>query len=208
MLTWKILYGNLKFIWKWKGLKLSKLLLKKKKVLEDLLLQVATYHVKLQKTVKQKSESRNIYKYLICDKDHTVKPWGNGGIFKTQCLLNQIPKPTKWNLVLPHGLLENEFQVDCRSKCKKGIFKVYLFIYFPQWDWEGQRERERKRISSRLCTVSTEPDVGLELTNCKIMTSAEIKSQMLNWLTHPGAPKGYFHSLRIGNNSLINIKRY
>ena len=30
---------------------------------------------------------------------------------------------------------------------------------------EGQRERERERIPSRLCTVSTEPDVGLELTS-------------------------------------------
>ena len=33
-----------------------------------------------------------------------------------------------------------------------------------------ERERERERIPSRLLTVSTEPDVGLELTNCEIMT--------------------------------------
>ena len=31
---------------------------------------------------------------------------------------------------------------------------------------KGKRERERERISSRLHTVSAEPDVGLELTNC------------------------------------------
>ena len=32
-------------------------------------------------------------------------------------------------------------------------------------------ERERgERIPSRLSTVGTEPDVGLELTNCEIMT--------------------------------------
>ena len=29
---------------------------------------------------------------------------------------------------------------------------------------------ERERISSKLCTLSSEPDAGLELTNHKIMT--------------------------------------
>ena len=31
-------------------------------------------------------------------------------------------------------------------------------------------ERKRERIPSRLCNVSTEPDVRLELMNFKIMT--------------------------------------
>ena len=35
---------------------------------------------------------------------------------------------------------------------------------------ERERERERERIPSRFCTVSTEPSVGLEPTNCEIMT--------------------------------------
>ena len=34
----------------------------------------------------------------------------------------------------------------------------------------AERERERERIPSRLSTVSTEPDVGLEPTNHEIMT--------------------------------------
>ena len=34
----------------------------------------------------------------------------------------------------------------------------------------GQRERERERIPSMLLAVSAEPDAGLELTNCEIMT--------------------------------------
>ena len=55
---------------------------------------------------------------------------------------------------------------------------------------EGKRERGRERIPSRLCTVSTEPTVGLEPTNHEIMTSAEIKSQTLNHMSHPGAPVG------------------
>ena len=38
--------------------------------------------------------------------------------------------------------------------------------------WERGRERdgERKRIPSRLCTVSTESDAGLKFTNHEIMT--------------------------------------
>ena len=36
------------------------------------------------------------------------------------------------------------------------IFKVYLLIL-------RERERRRERIPSRLCTVSVEPDVGLEI---------------------------------------------
>ena len=50
------------------------------------------------------------------------------------------------------------------------------------------RDRLRERIPSRLCSVSTELDEGLDLTNCKLMTWAEIKSQSLNQLSHTGAP--------------------
>ena len=35
---------------------------------------------------------------------------------------------------------------------------------------ERERERERERIMSRLHTVSTDPDAGLEPMNCEIMT--------------------------------------
>ena len=34
----------------------------------------------------------------------------------------------------------------------------------------GGAEREGQRIPSRLCTVSAEADMGLDLTNCEIMT--------------------------------------
>ena len=36
---------------------------------------------------------------------------------------------------------------------------------------------------------STEPNNGLKSTNCEIMTWAEIKSWVLNWLIHPGTPE-------------------
>ena len=35
---------------------------------------------------------------------------------------------------------------------------------------EGERERERERETEDLCAVSTEPNPGLKLTNCEIMT--------------------------------------
>ena len=41
---------------------------------------------------------------------------------------------------------------------------------------QKERERERERIPSRLHAVSAEPHAGLDLTNCEIMTWAEIKS--------------------------------
>ena len=54
------------------------------------------------------------------------------------------------------------------------LFHVYLFTFVcvrkRMGVGEGQRERERERILSRLCTVSTEPNVGLDPTNHKIMT--------------------------------------
>ena len=34
----------------------------------------------------------------------------------------------------------------------------------------AERERERKRILSRLCSICVEPDAGLELTDHEIMT--------------------------------------
>ena len=53
---------------------------------------------------------------------------------------------------------------------------------------DGHREREGERLPSRFHAASAEPDARLKLMNCEIMTSAEIKSQTLNQLSHPGAP--------------------
>ena len=53
------------------------------------------------------------------------------------------------------------------------FFNVYLFLRERAWAGEGQRKRGQ-RIQSRLCADSSEPNVGLELTNCEIMTWAEV----------------------------------
>ena len=55
------------------------------------------------------------------------------------------------------------------------FFYVYLFILREREGGRASeqgrgRERERQRIPSRLCTVSVEPDAGLKLMNCEIMT--------------------------------------
>ena len=68
-----------------------------------------------------------------------------------------------------------------------------MFIYFErqrelrECALEGQRERGRERIPSRLRADTAEPDdVGLDLTKHEIMTPAKIKSQTLNQLSRPG----------------------
>ena len=46
------------------------------------------------------------------------------------------------------------------------MFKIYLFVVKERKrTGKGERERRREKISSRLHAVSTEPDVGLELTD-------------------------------------------
>ena len=48
--------------------------------------------------------------------------------------------------------------------CLFFVFCFFKFIYLF-WGGEGQRERGRERILSRLCNVSMEPDTGLDITN-------------------------------------------
>ena len=50
------------------------------------------------------------------------------------------------------------------------------------------RERGRGENPKQAPHVSAEPSLGPELTNCEIMTRAEIKSRTLKRLNHPGAP--------------------
>ena len=88
---------------------------------------------------------------------------------------------------------------------KKLVKFIYLCIYL-KFIWEGERmlvEEERERIRSQLRSVSVEPDVNLELTNHDIMTWPQIKSQMLNRLSHPDAPilLSNYKSLRMSTHS-------
>ena len=65
---------------------------------------------------------------------------------------------------------------------------LYLFLRERQRQnsSRGGAERDREKESeagSRLWAVSTEPDVGLKLTECEIMTWAE-DGRSTNWATH------------------------
>ena len=68
------------------------------------------------------------------------------------------------------------------------FFNIYLFwetahVRHSETAWGKGRERGRESQEGS----ALESDAGLELTNHDIMTWAEIKSWMLNWLSHPGA---------------------
>ena len=64
------------------------------------------------------------------------------------------------------------------------VMMILFNVYFTDFE----REKERDRIPSRPHTVSTEPDSGLKLPNCEIMTWAKIKSQTLSCLSHLDVP--------------------
>ena len=61
-----------------------------------------------------------------------------------------------------------------------------MFIYFwereTRWGAEGEKGRTESEAGSRLWAVSTEPDVGSELTNRETMTWAEVV-HLTNWAT-------------------------
>ena len=79
-----------------------------------------------------------------------------------------------------------------------------LFIYFEKEGWWGEMGRERERESQAGSNaVSTEPDVGLSLRNCEILTRAEIKNWMLNWKNHPGAPNVNLDWFKLNRNYSI-----
>ena len=71
---------------------------------------------------------------------------------------------------------------------KQLFFFKFIFLFWERAPIEeGQREEETE--SQAGSAPSAQPDVGLKLTNCEIVTWAELKSQALDRLRHPDAPK-------------------
>ena len=63
----------------------------------------------------------------------------------------------------------------CSLLFKKNFFYIYLFLRDRERQCEQGMGREREgdtesEAGSRLRAVSTEPDAGLQPTNCEIMT--------------------------------------
>ena len=58
------------------------------------------------------------------------------------------------------------------------FFNVYLYLRERARAGEGQTEGDRgSKAGSRLCADSREPDMGLKLTNCEIMTEPKSDAQ-------------------------------
>ena len=90
-----------------------------------------------------------------------------------------------WNVPLDYSF-PNWFSYFFYSQA---VFFFNIFIYF--WDRErqsmsgGGAEREgdiESEAGSRLWAISTEPDAGLELTDCEIVTWAEV-GHLTDWAT-------------------------
>ena len=63
------------------------------------------------------------------------------------------------------------------------------------WAGEGQRETESE-AGSRLWAVSTEPDMGLELMSCDIMTWAKAGG-LTDWATKARRPPTHTHLINL-----------
>ena len=74
------------------------------------------------------------------------------------------------------------------------LFLKCLFIFEREREWvqagEGQRERWRERIPSRLHAVSMEPDMGLDVTT--VRSWPELKSRVRGLTEPPRCPYLYF----------------
>ena len=72
---------------------------------------------------------------------------------------------------------------------KYELFSFLTFIYYWETETEHEHGRGRERggdteseVVSRLWAVSTEPDAGLELTTCEVMTWAKVR-RLTDWAT-------------------------
>ena len=81
-------------------------------------------------------------------------------------------------------MFSHVFYFSITSFKQFSLFKNVLFIFERERVRKRGRgvEREGTEDRNRLCTVSSEPNVGLELSNCEITTWAEVKHST-NWAT-------------------------
>ena len=85
---------------------------------------------------------------------------------------------TKTNLISSELILDAKEKGEkrriyvkaCDVSRKKSTKLKNIFIFEREGEREQVGEGQRERITSRVCSLSTKPDVGLELTNCEIMT--------------------------------------
>lgn len=90
---------------------------------------------------------------------------------------------------------------------------MFIFLFFKIFFcWEcvcvwAQAGQKGRTIPSRLHTGSPEPNSEFDLANCKTVTRAEIRNQMLNQLSRPGA-QGNMVADKYVSNSYILVSSY
>ena len=111
--------------------------------------------------------------------------------------------PSSWTI---HCILDDEIETDLHDSPVQTDIKhqnldlnspflrlfIYSFIYFWErektWAGEGQKGRERGNLK-QAPRWQHRARRGPWSHNHEIMTCAKIESWMLNWRSHPGAPK-------------------
>ena len=102
-----------------------------------------------------------------------------------QLIFGKAGKNTQWKKVSSTNSDGKTGWLTCRR------MKPYHLFFFNVCFWERQNvsgggaEREEdteSKAGSRLWAVSTEPDAGLEPTNCEIMTWAKVRC-LTDWAT-------------------------
>ena len=77
-------------------------------------------------------------------------------------------------------------QVHILEALKKQESFICIYFFFERENMSGGAEGEGEKVKQTLCWARSP---GAPSHDPEIMTWAEIKSQILNWLSHPGTPK-------------------
>ena len=81
-----------------------------------------------------------------------------------------------------------------------------LFIFEKQWEREQRKGREREtedpKQASGFWAASTEPNEGLELTNCEIMTWVDV-GRLTDWATQAPLNRNVFKQSKANGHLLI-----
>ena len=96
---------------------------------------------------------------------------------------------------------------------KKNFWCLFIYLFIEReraWVEEGQRERRRHRIQSRLQALSCQHRAWCGARTHKSWDCDLNRSRILNWLSHPGAPSffPFYISLSLSLSISINIYIY
>ena len=128
------------------------------------------------------------------------EPWQWGKI--SSSLLARALCLDSQQVIFPKQIICPIYMLSVKAWCSIYWWRnSFSFIFFLTFIYFWERDRQsvsgggaeikgdtESEAGSRLWAVSTAPDVGLEITDCKIMTWAEVGCS--TELSHPDAPIG------------------